>query len=69
MFSLGSREEYLHKAKEAEMQQQRAKSLLVKSAWERIVIGYLELADMARRRDDYGLALFSRLDGASDHHP
>lgn len=55
MFSLSSREEYLRKAKEAEMQQQRTKNVAAKESWERVIVGYLELADMAERRDRTGL--------------
>jgi hypothetical protein len=55
MDSLGSEAEYLRKAKEAEIQQGRASDLAVKISWERVVVGYLELADLAKRRDDYSL--------------
>lgn len=55
MISLNSRDEYLRKAKEAEIQQQRARSAAVKESWERVIVGYLELADMAERRDRFGL--------------
>jgi len=47
--SLGSREDYLRTAREAEVQQKRAKSRLVQEAWELVIVGYLELADMAER--------------------
>lgn len=36
--------EYLRKAKEAEKEEQRAYEPSVKAAWERIAVGYLELA-------------------------
>lgn len=55
ILSLGPTEEYLRKASEAEMQQGRAKSAAVKESWERVVVGYLELAAIAKRRDSYGL--------------
>ena|ERR1700761_8722918 len=51
MFEPSAREEYLRRAEEAEKQERRATDLLVKEAWERIVVGYLELAEIARRQD------------------
>lgn len=48
-------DEYLRRAKEAEKLQNQAKDLQVKEAWERIIVGYLELAEMAERRDRSGL--------------
>lgn len=46
---LSAREEYLRRAEEAEKEERRAKDLHAKEAWERIVVGYLELAEVARR--------------------
>ena len=60
MDGLGSQEEYLRRAREAETAQARAKSVFVKASWERVIVGYLELADIAKRRDDYGLNLLLR---------
>ena len=51
MFGSSAREEYLHKAEEAERKKQETKDPATKSAWERVVVGYLELAELARRRD------------------
>ena len=50
MQSLASAEDYRRKAEEAEAHQSLAKSELVKRSWERVIVGYLELADMAERR-------------------
>lgn len=50
MFESTARDEYLRKAQEAERQERRATDLLAKEAWERIVVGYLELAEIARRQ-------------------
>jgi hypothetical protein len=44
-------EEYLRKAAEAERHQQRAKDPQAREAWERIVVGYLELAEIIRRQN------------------
>ena len=44
------REEYLRMAKEAEELQQGVTSPEAREAWERIVVGYLELAEIAQRR-------------------
>lgn len=54
MAASSKREEYLRKAQEAEEQKKCAAELVAKEAWERIVVGYLELAEVARRRDFYG---------------
>ena len=51
MLSLHSEAEYLLKAKDAEAQQEKAKDKPVKNSWEQIIVGYLELADMAAQRD------------------
>lgn len=51
MFGSNIREEYLHRAEEAEKQERSAKDVQVKKAWERIVVGYLELAEIVRRRE------------------
>ena len=50
MQSLASADHYRRKAVEAEAHQSLAKSELVKRSWERVILGYLELADMAERR-------------------
>jgi hypothetical protein len=44
-----SREEYLRLAKEAESHEKRAADRTARAAWEKIVVGYLELAEMADR--------------------
>jgi len=51
MRSLRSKAEYLAKAKEAELQQNQARDPIVRDSWERIVVGYLELADLVDQRD------------------
>ena len=51
MFEPTARNEYLRRAEEAEKQERRATDLLAKEAWERIVVGYLELAEIARRHE------------------
>jgi len=43
--------EYERKAKAADLEEERAKDLQAKQSWERIAVGYWELADMVRRRD------------------
>ena len=63
MQSLGLPEEYLCKAKEAETRQRQAKDATVKESWERIIVGYLELADIAERRDRCPKRGFPRLGG------
>lgn len=40
------REEYLRLAKEAEIHQRLAKDKLTIDSWERVIVGYLELAEM-----------------------
>lgn len=40
-----SREEYLQLAKEAEIHEQQSKDFRTRAAWEKIVVGYLELAE------------------------
>lgn len=44
--------EYLRKAQEAEAEEKHARDPQARWAWERIVVGYLELAEMARHRND-----------------
>ena len=44
--------EYLRKAGEAEIEEKRSRDPQVRWAWERIAVGYLELAEMARHRND-----------------
>jgi len=43
------RKEYLRKAAEAEIDLGRAQGQEAKASWERIVVGYLELADMMEK--------------------
>jgi len=43
------RDEYLRKALAAERHQEAARDPQVKECWERLVVGYQELADMATR--------------------
>ncbi len=70
MQSLDSGDRYRRLAREAEKQQERAQSPFVKASWERIVVGYLELADMADRRDLYErLGLTVDRTGASRRYP
>lgn len=42
--------EYVRKALEATVEERMCKDPQAKQAWERIAVGYLELAEMARRR-------------------
>jgi hypothetical protein len=42
-----SREEYLQMAREAEIHEKRATDRPTRDAWEKIVVGYLELAEIA----------------------
>jgi hypothetical protein len=42
-----SREEYLQLAKDAEIFEKLARDRLTRNAWEKIVVGYLELAEIA----------------------
>ena len=44
--------EYLRKAQEAEEAQALVTDPEAKDSWERIIVGYLELADLAKRRGD-----------------
>ena len=44
-------EKYMRRAEAAEKKVREAKDLVAKEAWERIVIGYLELAQVARRQE------------------
>jgi hypothetical protein len=66
MFESSAREEYLRRAEEAEKEERRAKDLHAKEAWERIVVGYLELAEMARREVGRSFAKLT-LDHAPKH--
>ncbi len=50
------REEFLRRAAEAEKEERLATDHHVRLAWERIVVGYLELADIVARREVSGLA-------------
>jgi hypothetical protein len=43
-------DEYLRKSAQAESARKRAMSPLAKASWARISAGYLELAEMAKRR-------------------
>lgn len=45
-------EEYLRKAREADIQKQVTDNFAAREAWERIVISYLELAKIAERHDE-----------------
>ena len=47
IFQPDPRDMYLQKAAEAEKEEKRAPDRWTRAAWERIVIGYLELAEMA----------------------
>lgn len=50
MSAASRREEYLRKAEEAEEQMKLvADNPVAKEAWHRIILNYLELAEMARR--------------------
>ena len=51
---MATREEYLHRAAEAEKMERLAKDLQTQSAWEKIVVGYLELAEFAAPRTEGG---------------
>lgn len=41
------RDEYLRKANEADIQKKLAKDDATKASWELVVVGFLELADLA----------------------
>ena len=45
------REEYLRLAQEAEIHQRLAKDKVTKEAWERVIVGYLELAEAIELRE------------------
>ena len=45
--SMKSREEYLQLAQDAEIYEKRSTDRTTRNAWEKIVVGYLELAEIA----------------------
>jgi hypothetical protein len=45
--TMKSREEYLQLATEAEVYEKKATDRNIRAAWEKIVVGYLELAEIA----------------------
>ncbi|HKD48343.1 MAG TPA: hypothetical protein VKB67_11720 [Rhizomicrobium sp.] len=53
-------EQYLRKAKEADREQARAKDPQVQLAWDRIAVGYWQLAEYIAKRDSISLSLFRR---------
>jgi len=46
---MNSREEYLKLAKAAEVHEQQSIDFKTRAAWEKIVVGYLELAEISCR--------------------
>lgn len=49
MFRVTGRNAYLRKSRQADKQMERATDPHARQAWDRIAVGYLELAHMARR--------------------
>ena len=58
---LSRSDHYLARARNAEIRRDVTKDIVAKTSWDRMVVDYLYLADMARRRD---LELFAGLRGA-----